>query len=266
MLKKGIQKVANSLGYKFSKVSQTVEKPELQDYPCIDLLDLVMQDYIEQKPDIFVIQIGAHDGQSADPTSRLIRKYHWSGILVEPLPETFKQLVKSYQGEDQLIFEQAAIDNQDGTVKFYTISDEVSGLPFWVSQSSSTEYDKMYGALYYWKNVKKIKSIPDDFERLIREISVPSVTTDTLLSKHNIQSVDLLSTATPGFDYNIIKAFPFDRIKPPNICFEYLTMNAKDRKDCLEFLAALGYRVGRFAPRAIASLNAPILSWTLSDY
>lgn len=265
MLKQSIQKVVNAFGYQFHKLSETPKRPELVDYPCIDLLDLVMQNYIQNQPDIFFIQIGAHDGISADPASRLIRRYpDWHGILIEPLPALFKQLVENYKGYNHLIFEQLLVGQQDGTAKFYTVDESVPDLPFWVSQSSSMDREWVRGALYYWKHVKHISSIPDDFDSVIEEISVPSITSKTLLLKHDVKKLDLLMMATPGFDFEILQSFPFDQVKPPIICFEYWSL--QEREACLRFLADLGYSVGRFASRAVASLNSPMLNWTISDY
>lgn len=262
-MKKTIQQIASQFGYKIARVTEASKTPEISDYPCIDLLDLVVQDYLRKHQDIFFIQIGAHDGISADPVARQIRKYHWRGILVEPQPRAFKQLVQNYQGEDQLIFEQAAIGAQDCTKTFYTVRED-PGLPFWLPQSASFDREWVHGALYYWKNVRKLDSIPDDFDSLIEEIPVAETTMATLLSKHNVEKLDVLAMATPGYDFEIMKMFPFDRIKPSIICFEYFSI--KEREACLKYLESLGYSVGRFAARAVASLDAPTLRWTISEY
>jgi FkbM family methyltransferase len=262
-MKRAIKKMANALGYEISKKVEARKNSELSDYPCIDVLDLVVQDYMKQQPDLFFIQIGAHDGVSADPVARQIRKYHWRGILVEPQPRSFQHLVANYQGENQLIFEQVVIGAEDGNATFYTIREDIPGLPFWLPQSASLDRDWVLNALYYWKNVKKIENIPEDFDSLIEEFFVPQMTLKTLLGKHNIEKLDLLAMATP-FDFEILQMIPFDRIKPSLICFEYFSIS--EREACLRFLQDHGYSVGRFASRAVASLNSPVLNWTISDY
>ena len=50
-VKRRLQDVANSFGYKISKVHPAKE------YPLIDLLALVMQDRMRQNPDPFFVQI-----------------------------------------------------------------------------------------------------------------------------------------------------------------------------------------------------------------
>jgi FkbM family methyltransferase len=264
MVNQVLQKAAKVLGYQLSELSTRQPNPELQDYPCIDVLDLVMQDYVQQNPNVFFVQVGSHDGSSADPLSRLVRRYRWSGILVEPLPKVLDQLKGSYQDHDNLIYEQAAIAKQDGEVSFYTVRDDIPDLPFWVSQSSSLDREHMKGSLYFWKYGKNVATIPDNIEDAIKEILVPSYTIETLLKKHNVQQLDVLMLSTPGFDFEILKMFPFDQFKPPTICFEYYCL--QERSACLKFLAEHGYSVGRFASRAIASLKAPTIHWTITDY
>jgi FkbM family methyltransferase len=268
MLKNAVKQVAQSFGYEFSKKVEVYQTAVLPDYPCIDLLDMVMRDYVQTQPDVFFVQIGAHDGVSADPASQQIRKYpNWRGILIEPQPRTFQQLKTNYKNDDRFIFEQAVIGLQDGTTKFYTVTDEISDLSFWISQSASLDREHMRGSLHFWKYGQNFDAIPEDFDSVIQELDVPTMTMTSLLSKHNIEKLDLFALATPGFDFNIIQSFPFDLIKPPIICFEYYTLSKQHREACLKLLAGQGYSVGRFASRAIATLDtSPKISWTISDY
>jgi FkbM family methyltransferase len=266
MLMQTAQKIARKFGYELVKQSE-VARATFSDYPCIDLLDLLMQDYVQTQPNVSFLQIGAHDGISADPASQQIRKHpQWRGILVEPQPISFQQLCQNYQGEDRFIFENLAIGAENGTLPFYTVREDIPDLPFWLPQSASFDRQHVLGALHYWKHVRQFENIPDDLESVIVEVQVPTMTIQSLLAKHQMQQLDLLVMATPGFDYQIIKSFPFELMKPSIICFEYFTLTPEDREACLRLLADLGYSVGRFAVRAVAALNAPTLKWTISEY
>jgi FkbM family methyltransferase len=267
MLRASVQHVARQFGYEFSRVSDQIPSIELQDYPCIDLLDMVMQHYVKIQPDVFFVQIGAHDGVSADPTSRQIRKYsNWHGILVEPQPDYFQQLVMSYENETRFRFEPAAIGSQDGTMPFYTVTDEIANLTFWLPQSASFDREHVLGSLHYWKYAKKVAEIPEDLDSVIKVLQVPTLTIKSLLKKYHVEKVDLLALGTPALDFDIIQQFPFEQMKPAVICFEYLTLPMEKRRACLQFLAEKGYGVSRFASRAVASLNAPKIQWTIGEY
>lgn len=246
-MQKIIQKIANSFGYRISKIRQPIE------YPFIDVLDLVLPHYMKQEPDIFFIQVGANDGTSADPVTKLINKYNLRGLLVEPQPKTFKKLVKNYQDQNQLIFENSAIWTQDGTVTFYAVREDEPGLPIWCYQIANLERDRVLAMLSDGQNELNISQ---NLESLIEEIPVPALTFKTLLSKHNIQKLDLLVIDTIGYDFEIIKMIPFDSIKPPIIHFEHALLSLDERVACFKYLTGLGYSLSQAGVDTIAYLYA----------
>ena len=67
----------------------------------------------------FVLQIGAHDGITADPISNKVKKNSWSGLFVEPVDYLFERLKLNYKGYDNLKFENSVISNTKGYVDFY---------------------------------------------------------------------------------------------------------------------------------------------------
>jgi len=264
MIKQMIRQVANSLGYGISKIS-ALPKPVV--YPLIDILDLVTRDLARIQPDLFFMQIGSNDGNFADPIRHLVKQHHWRGILVEPQPQAFQRLVQNYQEESQLIFENAIVSQQPGTMKFYVFQPPVGiELPPWIEQSASLDREKLLGALFYWKVIKKHPGIPDDFESLIEEVVLPTVTVEGLLTKRQVPQLDLLIIDTMGHDFEIIRSLPFDRIKPAVIHFEHSLLSIRDRNDCLNYLEAQGYKLARVAVDTIAYLHAPVRHWAASEW
>ena len=264
MIKNTIRHVAHSLGYRISKISELSE-PVI--YPFIDVLDLVVRDFSQTKPDLFFMQVGSHDGSFADPIHHLVKQHHWRGILVEPQPLAFQQLVQNYQEESQLIFENAIISQQVGTTKFYIVRQpEGVELPPWLEQSASLDRQKLVGALFHWKVIEKHPGIPDDFESLIEEVILPTATVESLLKKHQVQQLDLLIIDTMGHDFEIIRSLPFDRIKPAVIHFEHSLLSSRDRNDCLDYLQGQGYKLAKVAVDTIAYLHAPVRHWTVEEW
>jgi FkbM family methyltransferase len=255
MLKQVIRKSVGALGYELSKKTRTRQPIQ---YPYINTLELILQDYRQRTRDIFFIQIGAHDGQSADPVHEQIKQHHWRGILVEPQPQVFDRLKQFYADEPQLIFENCLIASQDGTATLHTIRDEQAVLPFWLSQSASLNRDVVLSALHYWKNVEKLDAIPDEYETLIEAVSTPTKTMRSLLAEHQIQQLDLLVIDTMGFDFEILKLFPFGDLKPAIIHFEHSLLTRADQDACFQYLANLGYGLTQVAVDTIAYLHAPI--------
>ncbi|HEY9638101.1 MAG TPA: FkbM family methyltransferase [Coleofasciculaceae cyanobacterium] len=245
-MKQIIQKTANSLGYRISKIRQPIN------YPVIDVLDLVLQDYLKQEQDIFFIQIGANDGTTADPINKLIKKYRLRGLLVEPQPKMFKKLIENYQSEGQLIFENSAVFDQDGTVRFYAIREEEPKLPMWCYQIANLDRNRILDLL---SDQKKNLNLPTNIETLVEEITVPAVTFKTLLSKHKVEKLDLLIIDTLGYDFEILKMIPFDLVKPPIINFEHTLLSIDDQEACFMYLAELGYSLVQVGVDTVAYLQ-----------
>lgn len=267
MLKQTLQKVVNQLGYQITKLPvEPVAEYEPIELPLIDLLDLVIQDYRQQHPDFFFVQIGAHDGSSADPISQLIKNHHWQGILVEPQPQVFKTLTDNYRNEPQLIFENVAIGDHDGTTTLYTVREDIPGLPFWLSQSASFEGKQVLKALYYWRNVEQIATLPEDLESALQALQLPMLTMQSLLAKHEVKSVDLLVIDTMGFDFEILKMFPFSLIKPAIIHFEHDILSPADQTACFQYLADQGYSLAKVAVDTIAYLSDKTRRWTVRQW
>jgi FkbM family methyltransferase len=264
MIKPLVHKLIHALGYEISKIP---DPPETRVYPFIDLLDLVTRDLLQKQPNLFFMQIGAHDGSFADPIHHLVKQHHWRGILVEPQPLAFQRLQQNYAGEAQLIFENAIVSQQPGTMKFYGIQ-QPQGVefPLWLEQSASLDRQALAGALFYWKNIEKHPGIPDDFESLIEEFDLPTTTIETLLQKHQVPQLDLLIIDTMGHDFEIIRSLPFDRIKPAVIHFEHSLLSKSDRQYCMEYLEAQGYRLAKVAVDTIAYLHSPVRHWVAPEW
>src|SRR5947209_8058963 len=101
-LKLLLQSLAHRLGYRIERLVETGEA-------SLDVFGLVVYRLIHEIPDLFFLQIGAHDGITDDPLRQYVLKYHWRGLLLEPQPRLFAQLKANYQSEPQLMFENAAL-------------------------------------------------------------------------------------------------------------------------------------------------------------
>lgn len=258
-VKRKLQNVASSFGYKISKLHPA------QEYPLIDLLALVMQDRMRQNPEPFFVQIGAHDGKSADPINAMVKQHHWQGLLVEPQPSAFERLQQTYASEPQLQFENAAIGKQDGTATLYRVREQGTNFPYWYYQIASLDRQKVVDVLAHWKQTSD-DPIPDDFESLIEALPIPAFSVQSLLAKHQVQAIDLLVVDTMGYDYEILKLFPFELLKPAVIHFEHNHLSSDDQMECLHFLIKQGYSLAKVAVDTIAYLDAPTRHWGLSAW
>jgi len=190
--------------------------------PAIDVLRIVLEHAASLTPEFFFIQVGANDGVTYDPIRKYILKYHWHGILIEPQPDIFRKLVANYDGEAQLRFENAAIAPEDGVVSLFTVDD----LHLHVLASFEKEHLSKH---------KLPKGTP------LKELKVPALSVSSLLSRHAVSRIDLLQIDVEGYDFDIIKMFDFNQIKPKIIRFEHAHMAIKTRRECWNYLADWGY-------------------------
>jgi FkbM family methyltransferase len=201
----------------------------------INIFPLVLGDLLQKKinsggstADIFFVQIGAHDGLHVDPVRPYVKKYHWKGLLVEPQPEIYKRLVANYADEPQLAFENAAVARENGTTSLYTF--KMDGiLPDHATMLASFNRN----ALVYNGH---------EYKGEILELTVPTLTLDSLLTKHGVTNFDFLQIDTEGFDYEIIRMLESCSARPTVIHFESAFQNEVFKFKCGEALHRMGYR------------------------
>jgi FkbM family methyltransferase len=192
----------------------------------IDVFELVVCDLIAHQPDIFFLQIGAHNGRDNDPIAPLVREHHWRGLLVEPQKQVFTRLLENYAGEKQLLFENAAIAEREGTFTLYAFEGASAEDPASMAASSRRHYLTLNS---------------EGRRGTITPIEVPALTLNGLLAKHGVERVDLLQIDTEGYDFQIIKMIDFNRIKPQIIHFESNYLNRSQKEECVRIFDAQGY-------------------------
>ena len=171
------------------------------------------------------MQIGANDGIRSDPIRKYIINFSWSGILCEPQSDVFQDLLNNYIAfKDQLIFENLAISEIDGTINMYRKNN--SGLTS-VFQDQAFEGKPVY-SLRASQGAQKL-------------FLAKSSTFESLFEKHKIRHLDLLQIDAEGFDYNLIKMFPFDNFKPLSLQFEKSFMTFDELNDLKVELKKRGY-------------------------
>ncbi len=219
-----IRRTLDRMGYQIVKISHRSSAQP------VDVFPLVVNDLLARKKtnQLSFVQIGAHDGLHADPLRPFITRFHWKGILVEPQPKIFQRLIKNYATEKQLIFENAAIGNADGTSTLYTFK-ESSNLPDHASMLASFDRGRLVANGHGYRGE-------------IEELKVPTLSVKTLLAKHAIGEIDLLQIDAEGFDYEIVKMFVHAGVSPAIINFESGILSEGQMRECGELLATLGYR------------------------
>ena len=193
------------------------------------------------------VQIGSCDGKANDPLHDVVRSYQWSGVLVEPMPWLFEQLVANYEGVSGLRFFQVAIGSHEGTMTMYSVEPRTED-PDWVRQLTSFDREVV---------MSHSSDLPELASRIFT-IEVESRTVATLIAEAGLTKVDLLHIDAEGFDDQIIRDLPLTASWAPQfLIFEKKHLSRTRYSDLRGLLRTAGYKVVNLWPDELAYLEKP---------
>lgn len=185
-----------------------------------------------QKKTVFFIQIGANDGVTHDPLHRVIKKHHWRGILVEPLPSHFEKLEKNYSEEPQLILENVAIAEQNSKLVFHYLPPQYNN-PSWLQQIGTFDRQAIESNL---------KASPELIPH-IETCYINAISLKNLTDKWNVSRVDLLVVDAEGYEDKIIPQIKNLPSLPDYILFEWGCLERPILDGLVSSLEQRGYEV-----------------------
>lgn len=200
-------------------------------HPSVNAFE-VLRLYAQYKGDAYFLQIGSNDGQKNDPIHDLIRDFSWRGILVEPMLRSFKKLADYYSDTrgGRLILENVGISEADGELSFYCL-DHQDGDPPWYDQVGSFSEET------FIRNI----CVVDGLEARARNVAIPTMTPESLLKKHGVETLDVLHIDTEGYDAKILQCMDLAALAPDLILFESEWLSEDELASCEARLRALGY-------------------------
>ena len=206
-----------------------------------DLISKVLHHLGENYKDSNVVQIGASDGHTYDDTTHILSSYPWKVVLVEPIPKLFEELREYTKNRENYFYEQCAITENDGEVEMLTIPYDVI-----LTEDIHLGYKGMSCVLDSKNNNLGNSTYQRDID--IREkygvkIKVPSMTLYSLISKHNLDKIDVLLCDAEGYDYDIFNQINLNEFKPKFIRLEHLNLSEEDKKNLIERLTNFGYNI-----------------------
>jgi FkbM family methyltransferase len=218
-LKKLFRNAARSYGYQIHKYPTSA-------FSAIPIFDLSVQFLMRVRGNkLNFIQVGANDGFSGDPLHKYILKYPWHGILIEPQPDVFVELCETYKyiADGRLIFENIAISSSASKIEMYKPRDGDSGVAS-VNQTVVARQTR-------------------DALKHLTKFTVPCITLDELISRHNFCSVDILQIDAEGQDYEVLKSMDLSVSGPLIVQFEHGHLSAREIDCAVKYLSLHGYYV-----------------------
>jgi FkbM family methyltransferase len=186
-------------------------------------------------PEAFFIQIGSNDGVQQDPLREAIVRSRWRGIMLEPVPYVFERLRNNYEMySDRIALDNVAVGASDGLVAFYHLQQvhdyEKGGVPQTYDAIGSFEREHV---------LKHGEYIPDITDRLVCT-EVPSLTFESLCTRHRVGDVDLIHIDAEGYDGEIVRSIDLGRWRPRLLIYEHHHLSSSEQGRLRAHLEAWG--------------------------
>lgn len=208
-----------------------------------DFLKYYAQSKKKKNESVMCFQVGANDGKTNDPVYEYFTHYGWKGLLLEPQADVFEQgLIKTYAGNKNVILENVALGKTEGKLPFYRVAISKAR---WATGLSGFDRKSLEGHIENGYIVRKAQEegvkIPENKNDLIETVDVPTMTVESLLSKHKITHCDVICVDTEGYDFEILKLIDIKKLNPEVIFFESKNLSDKDYIEAKKLLTDLGY-------------------------
>jgi FkbM family methyltransferase len=203
-----------------------------------DIVDLTLHHMGRTGAQPFWVVIGAMDGLTFDELSGYIGLYRWNGLFVEPIPEQYRRLRAHYDAEPQAAgnrYENCAVAEHDGTVEMLTID---------LDAVDRGEVHAAFGgmsAIYPPRNGLASDGDAAVVAKYGARIQVPSLTLASLLARHAVTRIDVLSIDAEGWDYRILRQLDFTVYRPTLIRCESCNLPDAERAAVEQLLSEHGY-------------------------
>lgn len=189
--------------------------------------------YFSKVPkDFFFVQIGANDGVDSDPLYQYVVKHNLSGVAVEPQPEVFKLLEKTYAGYPVKCINVAI--GHEKVMPFYCVDSDKLLLKPSLTGLASFRRDVLRKNLNSKKKIPRGAN-PDDY---IKTMNIKIVSFEELTK--DVKKIDFLQIDCEGYDFEILKMVDFNKFSPSIINFE--SGHLSEKKECEAMLTKLGYQ------------------------
>lgn len=225
-VKNVLKTLVRSCGYTIRRVDNT----QFFDF------DALLSFQLQRVGEFCFVQIGACDGVSFDPIHQFVarNRKRVRGLVIEPLPDLFRQLRQNYRDFPGIVSINCAVHNTAREMLLYRVDPgRLADLPDWARGIASFD-PQHHGRL----------GIPSD---CMRTETVPCRTLAEILQAHPLPRLDLLQIDTEGYDAEILLGFDFQAMRPAIIRFEHGLHNGSTLPEVfqqvIDKLHAAGYEV-----------------------
>lgn len=161
----------------------------------------------------FFVDVGAGDGDILSNTWVFEKDFGWSGICIEPHPETFPTLQhkRACQTYQKIVYD------YNGEVDYHQVKDNIASLAYFSSLTTPIQYNEM----------EVVKAQCETLETILGKLNCPQV-------------INYLSIDTEGSECAIFKKF-FEESKRVIQCISVECNTEASAKNLRDILIPVGY-------------------------
>lgn len=223
--------------------------------PKPNSLEAMLDEFANTNDNIFCIQVGSNDGFQHDPLCKFIKRDGWRGLLLEPQPSAFKSLQYIYQN-DPVTPINRALDQEDQQRKLFKVAFSKARWATGLSSFNRSQLVAMIESGHIARQCGKYGiDMPNKEEEIITHDWIQCSSFETLIAENEVEAVDLIHIDTEGYDFEVLKLFPFRIFQPKVVIFEHSHLSQDDRKAATELLEKQGYAVKSYGADTLAMMQ-----------
>lgn len=187
--------------------------------PSLYQMDRQLEKYLPERGGFF-IEAGANDGFTQSNTYYFEKFRGWQGILVEGIPELYRQCVIERSKSRVFNCALVAADCTEPyiTMKYANLMSIVEGAL--KSEAADREH------------LNKGREVQKNHQIVPYDVKVPTRTLTSILDECQVSEIDLLSLDVEGFELNVLQGLDFNKYRP-----KYILLEARFKPEIDEYLA-----------------------------
>lgn len=180
------------------------------------------------------LQIGALEMPGHIELVAIARKFaDYRGVLVDAQSIAIDRLRQKYGDDRRIDVVHAVITAEGKDMPFYHVDNSGGRFPSWVEGLASLNK----------ASIQKFRSQVPGIEDGIVETVVKGDTIRSVLESRGVETLDVFMVDAEGHDFELLKQFPFERIRPQIVFLEHSHLSAEDREAAVDLLVRHRYRV-----------------------
>lgn len=203
-------------------------KPRRLNAPLLAMLLNGLHDHHAGR--VFVVQVGAGDGQDGLNLLQRFASDNWSGLLIEPHPDHFAALETLHQDSDRIAILNLGISDISANLALYALAPTAN--PRLPRGRASLTRDRLTGP-----------NVTDDD---IVGTEIPFLRMDSVLGELGIDSAQLVAINAGGHESQVLASFDLASLDPSLVLVDSTPGTAADDA-CIAALQAAGlmpFRIG----------------------